>query len=140
RDLYKQRDSLLNEPKNKLTRCYAKRKPDLRPNGTLRDDANFYSRHFDRETVTKRSIGTNRLVSGCRDKELKSWTAPPRSGRLACMPSVANKEVFIAKCAEKKQKRVSCSLDEKFDTAKENVMTPAKLGRKNPGHFHIKNF
>ncbi|KAH3814032.1 hypothetical protein DPMN_142509 [Dreissena polymorpha] len=44
-----------------------------------------------------------------------------------------------AYCAEKKQKRVSCSLDEKFEPAKENVMTPAKLGRTNPGHFHIKN-
>ncbi|KAH3802727.1 hypothetical protein DPMN_156407 [Dreissena polymorpha] len=55
RDLYKQRDSLLNEPKNKLTCCYAKGKRDLRPNETLRDDANFHSRHFDRETVSKRS-------------------------------------------------------------------------------------
>ncbi|KAH3751346.1 hypothetical protein DPMN_185899 [Dreissena polymorpha] len=55
RDLYKQTDSLLNEPKNKLTRCYAKRKRDLRPIETSLDDANFHSRHYDRETVTKRS-------------------------------------------------------------------------------------
>ncbi|KAH3838931.1 hypothetical protein DPMN_112348 [Dreissena polymorpha] len=75
RDLYKQKDSILNEPKNKLTLCYAKRKRDLRPNETSRDDANFQSRHFDRETVTKRS------------SQIK----------ITNQPSDANKEVFIAK-------------------------------------------
>ncbi|KAH3811940.1 hypothetical protein DPMN_140358 [Dreissena polymorpha] len=48
RDLYKQRDETLTEPKNKLTRCYAKGKRDLRPNETSRDEANFHSRHFDK--------------------------------------------------------------------------------------------
>ncbi|KAH3854495.1 hypothetical protein DPMN_097038 [Dreissena polymorpha] len=69
-----------------------------------------------------------------------------RKGMLS-LPEVSSKselwspEVDIdLKCAEKKQKRVSCSLDGKFDPAKENVMTQAKLGRTNPGHFHIKNF
>ncbi|KAH3696622.1 hypothetical protein DPMN_084098 [Dreissena polymorpha] len=31
------------------------------------------------------NVGTNRLISGCRDIEPKSRTVPPRSGRLACM-------------------------------------------------------
>ena len=48
RDLYKQRDETLTEPKNKLTRCYAKGKRDLRPNETSRFEANFHSRHFDK--------------------------------------------------------------------------------------------
>ncbi|KAH3754972.1 hypothetical protein DPMN_189653 [Dreissena polymorpha] len=46
RDLYKQRDA--NDPKNKLTRCCAKRKRDLPPNEILRDEAKFHGRHFDR--------------------------------------------------------------------------------------------
>ncbi|KAH3708702.1 hypothetical protein DPMN_068160 [Dreissena polymorpha] len=45
----------------------------------------------------------------------------------------------LKKCAEKKQKRVSCSLDGKFDPVKENVMMPAKLRRTNPVYYHIKN-
>ncbi|KAH3869293.1 hypothetical protein DPMN_032456 [Dreissena polymorpha] len=48
RDLYKQRDEKLTKPKNKITRCYAKGKRDLRLNETSRDKANFHSRHFDK--------------------------------------------------------------------------------------------
>ncbi|KAH3838570.1 hypothetical protein DPMN_111978 [Dreissena polymorpha] len=41
------------------------------------------------------NVGTNHLISGCRDKEPKSWTVLPRLGRLACMwtINVASREL-----------------------------------------------